>query len=60
LKEYFPSLTGFRAIAAWMVFAHHYNPLPRTLFISDVTNEGYTGVTLFFVLSSSRSLFMIQ
>lgn len=34
-----------------MVFAHHYNPLPRTLFASDVINEGYTGVTLFFVLS---------
>jgi peptidoglycan/LPS O-acetylase OafA/YrhL len=51
LKQYFPSLTGFRAVAAWIVFAHHYNPFSRDRFISDVIDEGYIGVTLFFVLS---------
>lgn len=33
------------------MFAHHYNPFSPALFISDVFNETYIGVSLFFVLS---------
>ena len=52
--EYFPALTGIRAIAAYMVFIHHFNPF------ADIQNynrlkyfftEFNVGVTLFFVLS---------
>jgi peptidoglycan/LPS O-acetylase OafA/YrhL len=52
-NNYFPALTGFRAIAAWLVFAHHYNPFDRERFglLSDVVHEGYIGVSMFFVLS---------
>jgi peptidoglycan/LPS O-acetylase OafA/YrhL len=49
-KEYFPALTGFRAIAAWMVFIHHYNPFTQG-FLSGLAHESYIGVSLFFVLS---------
>ncbi len=48
----FPALTGIRAIAAYLVFVHHYantsqvaGPLYRFL------GEGHVGVTLFYVLS---------
>lgn len=49
---YYPALTGLRAVAAYLVFFHHFRPL--------VLNEGwprlvlgqlYVGVSLFFVLS---------
>ncbi|MEO5980253.1 MAG: acyltransferase [Chryseolinea sp.] len=52
-KNYFPALTGVRAIAAFMVFFHHanpFNPSGRWLLYS-VMNELYIGVSLFFVLS---------
>lgn len=50
---YFPALTGIRAIAAWMVFLHHYKPFEHTnqTFLKSFTNELHVGVTLFFVLS---------
>lgn len=54
MKQYFPALTGFRAIAAWIVFAHHYNPFPRNGsigFLSNLLHESYIGVSMFFVLS---------
>ena len=53
-NQYFPALTGFRAVAAWVVFAHHYNPFSRESsigFLSDLLHESYIGVSLFFVLS---------
>lgn len=53
-KNYYPALTGFRALAAFMVFFHHANPfsfegvqIPFFLF----TNELHIGVSFFFVLS---------
>src|SRR5690606_34174966 len=53
-EKYFKPLTGVRAIAAFMVYLHHFNPITQNnnfkypyLFI----NEFHVGVTLFFVLS---------
>ncbi len=49
--KYFNSLTGIRAIAAYMVYLHHFNPVPKKYAIYNVFNEMHIGVTLFFVLS---------
>ena len=48
---YLPALTGVRAIAAYLVYLHHYNPFTEGTLAFDITKELYTGVTLFFVLS---------
>ena len=58
-KNYMPALTGVRAIAAYMVCFHHFNPIPSSfkaeggwkLLLYGVFNEMYIGVSLFFVLS---------
>ncbi|HUS00834.1 MAG TPA: acyltransferase [Chitinophagaceae bacterium] len=53
-NTYFPSLTGVRAIAAYMVFIHHYRPFNINYFSKEIHfffNEFHVGVTLFFVLS---------
>jgi len=53
-NTYFPSLTGIRAVAASMVFFHHYNPFKESLFgkfLHDSVGEFHVGVTIFFVLS---------
>jgi peptidoglycan/LPS O-acetylase OafA/YrhL len=53
-KTYWPALTGVRAVAAFMVFIHHYNPFtPQIcgLYMSNFFKELHIGVTLFFVLS---------
>lgn len=52
-KSYIPSLTSVRAIAALMVFLHHYNFIPTfdSRFIELFIFQGYAGVSLFFVLS---------
>ena len=63
----FLTLTGMRAIAAYSVFIHHYNPLNRQTggdllyyycnrlhirsVLFDLLNELHIGVTIFFVLS---------
>ncbi|WP_341906095.1 acyltransferase [Fluviicola taffensis] len=50
--NYFPALTGIRAIAAYMVFFHHYNPFSSYQNqVRYFTDELHTGVTFFFVLS---------
>ncbi|MFN5024636.1 MAG: acyltransferase family protein [Bacteroidota bacterium] len=53
-STYFPSLTGIRAVAAYMVFIHHYiylyvDKLNTTVY--GILNELHIGVTVFFVLS---------
>lgn len=51
---YYSSLTGLRAIAAFMVFFHHFNPflfLGKENILYGITSEMHIGVTLFFVLS---------
>ena len=54
-KNYFPALTGIRAVAAYSVFLLHFNPF-RTFddvqsAASNVVNELHVGVCIFFVLS---------
>ncbi len=49
--RYFSSLTGLRAIAAYLVFIHHYNPGSPGTIAHQVFDQGYIGVTIFFVLS---------
>jgi peptidoglycan/LPS O-acetylase OafA/YrhL len=55
-KTYYPGLTSLRAIAALMVYLHHFNPLAKgTMFLGipvwGILNEFHIGVTIFFVLS---------
>lgn len=50
----FDELTGIRAIAAFMVYFHHYNTFSKErfgIFIHNLVNEFHIGVTIFFVLS---------
>jgi peptidoglycan/LPS O-acetylase OafA/YrhL len=51
-KEYFPALTGIRAVAALMVYMHHANPVSAEFHrVKGMFNELYVGVSFFFVLS---------
>lgn len=53
-KVNFPALTGIRALAAFMVYIHHYNPFSVVIFgqyCHDFFSEFHIGVTIFFVLS---------
>ena len=56
-QSYFKALTGVRAIAAYLVFFHHFNFLayfkshPLGSFLFDIVDEWHIGVTIFFVLS---------
>lgn len=51
-RQYFPALTGIRAVAAYMVFLMHYNPVSqKSSFLFDFISQFYTGVSIFFVLS---------
>jgi peptidoglycan/LPS O-acetylase OafA/YrhL len=49
--QYVPALTGLRALAAYSVFLHHYNPAPAGTFAYHLCRQGYIGVSVFFVLS---------
>ena len=53
-KKFFPALTGFRAIAAWMIFVLHFFPFNNPFFpdyIKKFIQEWHIGVDMFFVLS---------
>lgn len=53
-KPSLPALTGVRAIAAYMVFIHHFNPFSKEVFgerFHSFINQFHIGVTIFFVLS---------
>lgn len=49
----FDALTGLRALAAYLVYLHHYPFLPfaQGHFASVVLSQGYLGVSAFYVLS---------
>ncbi|WP_420147552.1 acyltransferase family protein [Spirosoma sp.] len=49
--RYVPALTGLRAVAAYLVFLHHYNPASAGTFAYHLFDQGYVGVSIFFVLS---------
>ncbi|AKD55976.1 acyltransferase family protein [Spirosoma radiotolerans] len=49
--SYIPAFTGLRAMAAYLVFLHHYNPAPVGTFANRLFQQGYIGVSVFFVLS---------
>jgi peptidoglycan/LPS O-acetylase OafA/YrhL len=52
--DYFPALTGVRAMASIMVYFTHFNPFSGRFFgryIPAFINQFHTGVTIFFVLS---------
>ncbi len=49
--RYVPALTGLRAVAAYLVFLHHYNPASPGSVAHRLFNQGYMGVSVFFVLS---------
>src|SRR5690242_19388675 len=54
MKNYFPSLTGLRAVAAFMVYFHHFNVFREWKgmnLIAGMVDEFNIGVTIFFVLS---------
>lgn len=54
MKSYYSALTGLRAIAAFMVYLHHYNPgllLFDNVLLDDICKELHVGVTIFFTLS---------
>lgn len=52
-KSYFPQLTGLRAIAALIVFVHHFAFAEEKVgrFLFRLQQELYIGVSIFFVLS---------
>jgi peptidoglycan/LPS O-acetylase OafA/YrhL len=52
-NNYYPALTGVRAIAAWMVFVHHFIPVRAASnpFLYNFFATFHVGVSIFFVLS---------
>ena len=52
-KQIYPALTGVRALAAYMVFLHHYNPFNETdsALLHKFVGQFHVGVSIFFVLS---------
>lgn len=51
VRRYVPTLTGVRAVAAYLVFLHHYNPALPGTFVHRLLDQGYIGVSIFFMLS---------
>ena len=52
--DYFPQLTGVRALAVYLVYLHHTNPFRVETygpFINQLVKEFHIGVSIFFVLS---------
>ncbi len=53
-KQFFPALTGYRAIAAWMIFIYHFMPFANPKYPQIIKNfvwQFHLSVDMFFVLS---------
>jgi peptidoglycan/LPS O-acetylase OafA/YrhL len=53
-KDYYPALTGIRALAMYMVYVQHFPPFPPDAlggYALKFVNEFYVAVIMFFVLS---------
>lgn len=53
-KQFFPALTGYRAIAAWMIFVFHFMPFRNPNYpalAKHAVSTFHIGVEMFFVLS---------
>lgn len=53
-KMFFPALTGYRAIAAWLIFEYHFFPFNNNKIpeiFKNFVGEFHIGVDMFFVLS---------
>ncbi|GGP03106.1 acyltransferase [Cloacibacterium rupense] len=53
-KAFFPSLTGYRAVAAWLIFLYHFFPFKSPKIpdlVKNIAEEFHIGVDMFFVLS---------
>ena len=51
---FFPALTGYRAIAAWMIFVYHFMPFNNAKYpeiLKGIVLGFHLGVDMFFVLS---------
>lgn len=61
-SEYHPALTGIRAIAAWMVFGHHFIPVSASShpLLYNLAFELQAGVSIFFVLSGFLIFYRYQ
>jgi peptidoglycan/LPS O-acetylase OafA/YrhL len=51
IPDDWPALTSLRALAALLVFLHHFPPADPTGVLATLAREGHVGVTVFFVLS---------
>jgi peptidoglycan/LPS O-acetylase OafA/YrhL len=53
-KLFFPALTGYRAVVAWMIFVYHFMPFNNPkypMFLKQSISNFHIGVEMFFVLS---------
>ena len=53
-KKIFPALTGYRAIAAWIIFVYHFMPFNNPKYPASIKQfvwGFHIGVDMFFVLS---------
>lgn len=50
-KQYFPALTGIRAISVWFIFIIHFNPFEKYSFPWYVSEQFFSFLSFFFVLS---------